>query len=151
MFDPGQQITALSGQELIKIISQAKFLIGNDYEIKLIQEKTEWGMEDILKCVEAVIITLGEKGSMVVTSKETIEVGICPADSVDDPTGAGDAYRAGFFSAYVQGLDWKTCAQMGAVAATYAVENYGTQNHHFTREEFSKRYKETLENNFLVA
>lgn len=143
-FDPGQQITALSGQELIKIISQAKFLIGNDYEIKLIQEKTEWGMEDILKCVEAVIITLGEKGSMVVTSKETIEVGICPADSVDDPTGAGDAYRAGFFSAYVQGLDWKTCAQMGAVAATYAVENYGTQNHHFTREEFSQRYRENF-------
>ena len=143
-FDPGQQITALSGQELIKIISQAKFLIGNDYEIKLIQEKTEWGMEEILNCVEAVIITMGEKGSMVVSKKETIEVGICPADSVDDPTGAGDAYRAGFFSAYVQGLDWKTCAQMGAVAATYAVENYGTQNHHFTKEEFSQRYRENF-------
>lgn len=143
-FDPGQQITALSDQELIKIISQAKFLIGNDYEIKLIQEKTGWQMEDLLKCVEAVIITLGERGSMVVTKKEIIEIGICPADSVDDPTGAGDAYRAGFFSAYVQGLDWKTCAQMGAVAATYAVENYGTQNHHFTKEQFSQRYRETF-------
>ncbi|HQF57456.1 MAG TPA: carbohydrate kinase family protein [Candidatus Magasanikbacteria bacterium] len=143
-FDPGQQITALTAQELKTIISQAKFLIGNDYEIKLIQEKTGWKMEDILKCVEAVIITLGEKGSMVVTTKETITVGICPANSVDDPTGAGDAYRAGFFSAYVQGLDWKTCAQRGAVAATYAIENYGTQNHHFTKEEFNQRYQETF-------
>jgi len=143
-FDPGQQITALSDQEIIKIISQAKFLIGNDYEIKLIQEKTDWKMEDLLNCVEAVIITLGDRGSMVVTKKETIEVGICPADSVDDPTGAGDAYRAGFFSAYVQGLDWRTCAQMGAVAATYAIEKYGTQNHQFTKEEFSQRYRETF-------
>lgn len=143
-FDPGQQITALSAQEMMMMIGQAKFLIGNDYEIKLIQEKTGWQMEDLLNCVEAVIITLGDKGSMVITKKEKIEVDSCPADSVDDPTGAGDAYRAGFFSAYIQGLGLRTCAQMGAVAATYAVENYGTQNHHFTREEFSKRYKETF-------
>jgi len=143
-FDPGQQVTAFTAQELMMIVGQAKFLIGNDYEIKLIQEKTGWDGEEILNHVEAMIITMGEKGSMVVTKEGTVEVGICPADSVDDPTGAGDAYRAGFFSAYSQGLDWKACAQMGAVAATYAVENYGTQNHHFTKEEFSQRYRETF-------
>lgn len=143
-FDPGQQITALTAQELMMIIGQAKFLIGNDYEIKLIQEKTGWGMDDLLKAVEVVIITMGERGSVVVTKKEIIEVGICPADSIDDPTGAGDAYRAGFFSAYVRGLDFRTCAQVGAVAGSYAVENYGTQNHTFTLEEFKTRYEKTF-------
>lgn len=143
-FDPGQQITALTAQELMMVIGQAKFLIGNDYEIKLIQEKTGWGMDDLLKAVEIVIITIGERGSLVITRKEAIEIGACPADSVDDPTGAGDAYRAGFFSAYVRGLDLRTCGQVGAVAGAYAVEKYGTQNHIFTLEEFKIRYEKNF-------
>ena len=98
-------------------------------------------MKELLSHVDVVITTLGERGSVICTKEQTIEVGICPAQSVDDPTGAGDAYRAGFFSAYVQGQDLKTCGQMGSVAATYAVENYGTQNHMFTLEEFGTRLK----------
>ena len=143
-FDPGQQITALSAQELMLLIGQAKFLIGNDYEMKLMQEKTGWDMEEILKHVEIVITTLGDRGSVITTQDQVIEVGVCTPNSVEDPTGAGDAYRAGFFFSYLQGHDYKTCGQMGAVAATYAVEHYGTQNHGFTMDEFKNRYEESF-------
>lgn len=148
-FDPGQQVTAFSAQELTMIIGQASFLIGNDYEIKLLQDKTGWGMKEFLSSTKAVITTFGEKGSIISTTEGIVEVGICPARSVDDPTGAGDAYRAGFFSAYVHGKDLQTCGQMGAAAAAYAVENYGTQNHHFTLEEFKQRYQNTFQDDLI--
>lgn len=144
VFDPSHQLTAFTAQELMMIIGQAKFFIGNDYEMRLTQEKAGWDMAELLKHVEVVITTLGEQGSIITTKDGNIEIGICPALSVDDPTGAGDAYRAGFFTAYVKGLDLKTCGQVGAVAATYAVENYGTQNHQFSLEEFKERYKKAF-------
>ena len=98
-------------------------------------------MKELLNHVEVVITTLGEHGSIITTKEGIIEIGVCPPRSVDDPTGAGDAYRAGFFFAYANGLNLKTCGQVGAVAATYAVENYGTQNHRFVRSEFEERYE----------
>jgi adenosine kinase len=143
-FDPGQQITTFNSQELMLLIGQAKFLIGNDYEMKLIQEKTGWDMDELLNHVEIVITTLGSRGSIVRFKDQIIEIGICEATSVEDPTGAGDAYRAGFFSAYLQGHDYKTCGQVGAVSATYAVEHYGTQNHFFTMDEFKNRYEKSF-------
>ncbi|HBU06958.1 MAG TPA: carbohydrate kinase family protein [Candidatus Magasanikbacteria bacterium] len=142
VFDPSHQLTAFTAQELMMLIGQAKFYIANDYEMKLTQEKTGWDMAELLKHVEVVIITLGEKGSVITTKDQIIEVGVCPALSVEDPTGAGDAYRSGFFTAYVQGHDYKTCGQVGAVCATYAVEHYGTQNHQFSLAEFNSRYED---------
>jgi len=143
MFDPGQQITALSPRELALLIGQAKMLIANDYEMKLIQQKTGWNARELFDHVEVVITTLGEQGSIIATKDETIEIKPARAQSVDDPTGAGDAYRAGFLSGYVRGFDLKTCGQMGSVAAIYAVEHYGTQNHDFILEDFERRYQET--------
>ncbi len=143
VFDPGQALSALSAQELMLLIGQAEFLIANDYEMKLIQERTGWKSESMFDHVRVVITTLGEKGSIVHTKDELFEIKPCPPDSVDDPTGAGDGYRAGFFTAYVNGHDLKTCGQVGSVAATYAVEHYGTQNHRFTVKEFERRYGET--------
>lgn len=143
VFDPSHQLTAFDARELCMLIGQAKFYIANDYEMKLTQEKTGWDMAEMLKNIEVVITTLGEKGSVISTKDEIIEIPPCPAISVDDPTGAGDAYRAGFFTAYTKGNNLKTCGQAGAVAATYAIENYGTQNHTFTVAEFEKRYLET--------
>jgi len=145
VFDPGQQITAFSEIELKKMISQAEFVIGNDYEIKLLQERTGWSDEEILKNTNVLITTLGENGSVVKTSNgETVTAGICAPLSFDDPTGAGDAYRAGFFVGYEKGFDWKVCAQMGAVAASYAIEVYGTQEHQFTTKEFCERYQKSF-------
>lgn len=145
VFDPGQQMTAFNDIELKQMISQAEFVIGNDYEIKLLQDRTGWDEEEILKNTNFLITTLGEKGSVIKTAEgEIIHVGICAPLSFDDPTGAGDAYRAGFFVGYEKGLDLKTCGQIGAVAASYAVETYGTQVHVFTLEEFKQRYKKSF-------
>ncbi len=142
VFAPGQQITAFDGSELKRMIDQAHFVIGNDYEIKLLEERTGWSGEEILKHTEVLITTLGEKGSIISTAQgEIITVGVCPPSSFDDPTGAGDAYIAGFVTAYQQGLDLKTCGQVGSVAASYAIETLGTQEHAFIKEEFCVRYE----------
>ncbi|MBI2990101.1 MAG: carbohydrate kinase family protein [Candidatus Magasanikbacteria bacterium] len=148
VLDPGQQITALSGREMAMLMGQAHFLIANDYEMKLIQEKTGWDASEMLEHVDVLVTTLGEKGSRVAKGSETIEIQACKPHSVDDPTGAGDAYRAGFFAAYAKGHDLKTCGQAGSVAASYAIEQYGTQNHSFTIDEFSQRYKDAYKENF---
>jgi adenosine kinase len=142
VFDPGQQITAFSSQEIMQCLGQSQFLIANDYEIKLIEKKTGWDTKELLKHTPTIIMTLGERGSVVMTNDQKIEIPPAKPKSFDDPTGAGDAYRAGFFTAYTLGYDWKTCGQAGAVAACYAIEHYGTQNHSFTTEEFEKRYRE---------
>jgi len=145
VFDPGQQITAFSEIDLKKMLDQSDFLIGNDYEIKLLQEKTGWDMTKMLEHKKAIITTMGEKGSVISTPDGRImEIGICAPRSVDDPTGAGDAYRAGFFAGYLLGFDFKICGQMGATASVYAIENYGTQSHVYTKEEFAKRYADSF-------
>lgn len=142
-FDPGQQITSLSPQELMLLIGQATYVIGNDYEIRLLEEKTGWKAEKLLEHVEVLIVTLGEKGSLIKTKGEEIEIAPCTALSVEDPTGAGDAYRAGFFTALAAGEPLRVCGQVASVAAAYAVEKYGTQNHFYTTDEFTKRYEQT--------
>lgn len=144
VFDPSHQLTAFDGRELSMLIGQADFYVANDYEMKLTEEKTGWNIDEMLNHVETIILTRGHEGSTVITKDARFEIPVCPARSVDDPTGAGDAYRAGFFAAYVRGADLATCGRVGAVSATYAIENYGTQNHYFTMEEFKKRYQEAF-------
>ncbi|MBU0545867.1 carbohydrate kinase family protein [Patescibacteria group bacterium] len=152
VFDPGQQITAFNEAELKKMISLAHFVIGNDYEMKLLQEKTGWDAQEILKNTKVLITTLGEKGSVIVTSEgETTEATCCAPQSYDDPTGAGDAYRAGFFVGFEQGYPFKTCAQMGSTAASYAIETFGTQAHEFTEKEFCDRYEKAFDEKISLA
>ncbi|MEK7212838.1 MAG: carbohydrate kinase family protein [Patescibacteria group bacterium] len=144
VFDPGQQITVFEEIELKKMISQSHFVVGNDYEIKLLQERTGWSLTEILENTKVLITTLGEKGSTIATAEgEVIDIAPCPPRSFDDPTGAGDAYRAGFFMGFEKGLALKICGQMGSVAASYAIETYGTQEHAFTKQEFCDRYEKT--------
>ncbi len=146
VFDPGQQITVFNEQNLKTMISQAHFVIGNDYEIKLLERRAGWDAAEILRNTKVLITTLGERGSVIALANgETIEIAPCPPRSFDDPTGAGDAYRAGFFTGYELGFNWKTCGQMGSVAASYAIETRGTQEHTFSREEFCDRYQKTYQ------
>lgn len=150
VFDPGQQITAFSETELRQMISQSHFLIGNDYEIKLLQERTGWDTKEILNNVKVLITTLGERGSVVTTSEgEEVEIGACAPLSFDDPTGAGDAYRAGFFVGYELGYSWKTCGQIGAVLASYAIETYGTQVE-FSKDDFIARYEQAFKEKIVL-
>lgn len=144
VFDPGQQITAFSATELHTMVSQADYVIGNDYEMKLLQDRTGWDTKKILSETKYLITTLGEEGAVIAThTGEQIVIKSCQPESCDDPTGAGDAFRAGFFVGVERGYNLKTCGQLGAVAASYAIECYGTQAHKFTLIEFAKRYEKT--------
>lgn len=141
VFDPSHQLTAFSRSELMKIIGQAKFYIANDYEMELTLDKLQFDKTELLKHVEVLVVTKGDKGSVVYSGEKEFEIGICPVISADDPTGAGDAYRAGFFTAYLSGYDYQTCGQVGATISAYAIEKYGTQNHDFSYVDFQKRYE----------
>ncbi len=146
LYNPVQHIPELTGPKLKDAIQGAEILIGNDYEIALILKKTRLAKKDLLQKAKIVITTLGERGSLIETAKEKVTVGIAKSAKIVDPTGAGDAYIAGFVAGYVRKLSLQTCGQMGAVAAAYAIENYGTQNHKFSTYDFQKRYQQTFGN-----
>lgn len=143
MYDPAFQIDNMTPEELRFAIEGAEFLIGNDYEIALIEQKLGVSHEElILMGPKAIVTTLGAKGSIIETRHEAIHIKSAKPKNISDPTGAGDAYRGGFLAGYLNGFDLETCGRVGSVAAAYTVEKYGTVTHHYTKEEFSKRYKE---------
>ena len=143
IYDPSFQVIALDGQQLMEGADGAKALILNDYEFAVFQEKTGQTLDELRRRIELVVVTLGEKGSRIHTRDgRDLEVQPAKVKGVVDPTGAGDAYRAGFVYGLVRGEDLETCGRRGSVAAAYAVENYGTQNFTYTVEEFGQRYRE---------
>lgn len=145
MYDPAFQIDNFTPEELRYAIEGAEIVIGNDYEIALIEQKLGISHEELLVMGPKVTITtLGGKGSIIETRNEAIHVKAAKAKHVSDPTGAGDAYRGGFLAGYLRGFDLAICGQMGSVAAVYTVEKYGTVTHHYTKEEFVNRYKENF-------
>lgn len=145
VFDPSFQVIALDGDALRAAADGAEVVLVNDYEYAVFREKTGLSERDLLDLARVWVVTLGEKGSrIVVRGGERIEVPAAPAREVKDPTGAGDAFRAGFVAGLLRGLDLATCGRMGSVSAVHAVEHYGTQSHHFTREEFARRYHESF-------
>lgn len=144
LYDPAFQIANFTEAELRSGLSGASIAIGNDYEIALIEQKLTISHEQLISMVPMLVTTLGSKGSIIETRKERIHCAIAKPKNVSDPTGAGDAYRAGFLAGYLRDYDLKICGQMGSVAAVYTVETYGTQTHHFTKKEFITRYKENF-------
>jgi len=144
MMDMGMQLPALEQQQIRQILKGAKILIGNDYEIDLLKTKSSLTEQDLFNDVEIIITTLGAKGSIIQTKNEKIEVSAAKTKEVSDPTGAGDAYRAGFICGFQKGLDLKICGQMGAIASCYTIEKYGTTSHTFSKDVFRARYKENF-------
>ena len=144
IFDPAQGIPILSADDLKNGIEGAEVLISNDYELALIKEKTGWNETEILNHAKILVTTFGEKGSRIQTKDEIIEIPAGIPENISDPTGAGDAYRAGFISAYTKGLPLKTAGQLGTLTACYTIERHGTQTHHFTLEELEARYQKTF-------
>jgi adenosine kinase len=141
IFDPGQQITSLSAEQLTDLLSGSKLLIANDYELELIVQKTGLPRKELLKRTEAIIVTFGENGSIIIAARGEKKIGVAKPSKVLDPTGAGDAYRAGLIKGLVLGKELADAARMGATSASYAVECQGTQEHSFTQEEFWSRYR----------
>lgn len=143
-YDPSQQLARLSGDELKESIPGAAYLLCNEYELAMIQNKTGWTTEQIHNEVTALVVTLGKKGSVIYTDGEEIRVPAALIDAIEDPTGAGDAYRGGFFAAALAELPWGVCGRVGALCSTYALEHIGTTTHRFSLEQFSARYTETF-------
>ena len=141
MFDPGFILTQVSDEELTFGVQHAQYLIGNDYELKLIKDRVK-NYKTIVKD-KIVITTLGKDGAIIEQEGKTIQIKSAKPKKVIDPSGAGDAWRGGFFAGIERGFDLQTSGQMGALAATYAVECYGAQEHYYTKSLFTKRYKET--------
>ncbi len=144
LYDPAFQIGNFTADELREGIIGAKILIGNDYEIALIEQKLGIFHKELATMVPILITTVGAKGSVIETQKESIHCKAAKPKNTIDPTGAGDAFRSGFLAGYLRGYDLQVCGQMGSVAAVYTVETYGTQTHWYTKKEFIKRYKENF-------
>ncbi|GAB4535293.1 MAG: carbohydrate kinase family protein [Anaerolineales bacterium] len=145
LYDPSQQVLRLSGDELTRDMQGAHFLFVNDYEYGLIEKKTGLDLAGILDMVQVLVVTRGEKGASIYTDGQEIQVPVYPPERVLDPTGVGDAFRGGFLAGWQRGFDWQLCAQMGALAATYCLEQTGTQNHTYTRSEFVQRFRQVFD------
>lgn len=139
--DPGQSLTAWKKDALIEWIDGSTILISNDYELEMIMNMTGKDKKELLGMTKAIITTLGEKGSLISNPDGDSAVPIARVEKIVDPTGAGDAFRAGLVKGLVTGKDIATAAKMGAVVAAYAVEDYGTQEHRFTLNDFLERYR----------
>lgn len=144
IFDPGQSIPAWGGEELREMATGAWALIVNDYEQELFQQKTGLTLAQLLGLAPTLIVTQGDQGSEVLKGGERFRLPAVPPRQVVDPTGAGDAYRAGLLKGLIQGLSWPEAARLGAVVASFAVEKAGTQEHHFTPAEVAERYAQVF-------
>ncbi len=147
LYDPGQQIVRLDAVTLQRGIENSVAVFVNDYEFGLIQEKAGLGREGMLPKVGFLVITRGQDGVDLYTMEEEISVPAVPERMLADPTGVGDAFRGGFFKGYLNGLSLLDCARMGALAATYCVENHGTQGHSFGLPDFIERYRDHFDDN----
>jgi len=141
IFDPGQQIPMLSKDALSEMIDRADILISNNYELDMIKKATGFKKSDLPEKAKIVITTLGEKGVYVCSSGQEYTIPAARVDSVCDPTGAGDAFRAGLIKGMAMAKDIMVCAKMGLICAAYLVETNGTQEHSFTWDEFKTRYE----------
>jgi adenosine kinase len=142
IFDPGQQCARMSGDELKDGVIGARVVICNDYEFELLRQKTGLDEADILEKSEALIVTRGEQGCSIYTVADRVDVKAVPPHRIVDPTGVGDAFRGGLMKGIASGADYPTSAQIGSVAATYALEHLGGSSHAYTYEEFQRRYEE---------
>ncbi len=141
IFDPGQGLPMFGGEELRLFVEQASWVTVNDYEWQLLKERTGWDVADVTARVRALIVTRGEKGSLIHTGSANFEIPSARPKAVVDPTGCGDAYRAGLLYGLMHELDWETTGRVSSLMGAIKIESHGTQNHHFTKQEFEDRYR----------
>jgi adenosine kinase len=141
VFDPGQGLPMFGGEDLKAFIEQATWVTVNDYEWSLMAERTGWSEADIAGKVEALIVTQGGEGSTIYTRGGKVAIPPAPARQVVDPTGCGDAYRAGLMHGLMHGLPWETTGRIASLLGSLKIETRGTQNHSFTMTSFRERYQ----------
>jgi adenosine kinase len=141
MFDPGQGLPMFNGEELMNFIQMADYMAVNDYEAQLIQDKTGHSIESLALQLKALIVTLGGKGSAIYVDSQRIEIPCVEAEAIVDPTGCGDAYRAGLLYGIARGWDWQTCGRLASVMGSIKIASRGGQNHTPQRADIEKLYK----------
>jgi adenosine kinase len=141
VFDPGQGLPMFSGDELLEFLRQADYLAVNSYEAQLLQEKTGRKLEALSKMVRAAVVTLGAQGSVIYNDGNQVEIPSVAAQEVVDPTGCGDAYRAGLLYGIAHGMDWELTGRLGALLGALKIAVRGPQNHQFTRTAIGDRFK----------
>ncbi|RPI45388.1 MAG: carbohydrate kinase family protein [Betaproteobacteria bacterium] len=144
IFDPGQGLPMFDGAELLTFIDQATYLTVNDYEAQLLQERTGRSLEELARRVEALIVTRGGDGSVIYAGGQRIEIPSVKPAAVVDPTGCGDAYRAGLLFGITRGFEWRTTGQLASLVGSLKIANRGGQNHRFTPAEIGERYREAF-------
>ncbi len=144
IFDPGQGMPMFDGNELLELLELATYATFNDYESELMQERTGLSLEQVAEKVEVLIVTMGGKGSKIYTNGKCIEIPSAKAKKLADPTGCGDAYRAGLLYGIMNELDWETTGRIASLLGSIKIEHHGTQNHSFTMDYFKQRYQESF-------
>jgi adenosine kinase len=142
IFDPGQGLPMFNGDELKAFIEQARYVAVNSYEAELLRQRTGWNVEQVAEHVEALIVTFGSQGSLVYAGERRHEIPAAQTSVLVDPTGCGDAYRAGLIYGLQRGLDWDVTGRIASLLGAIKIESPGTQNHSFTPESFRARYKQ---------
>jgi len=145
VYDPSQQVIRLTSEALIAGIDGCILLTVNEYELGMIQEKTGFSRTEIVELAGGLLLTLGGKGSQIFVDGQVINIPAIPPRQLIEPTGAGDAFRGGLLRGIQLDLPWLVAGRMGALAATYVLENMGTQGHHYTRKEFIDRYRQLFD------
>jgi adenosine kinase len=144
VFDPGQGMPMFDGKDLLAFIDQAAYVAVNDYEGKMLEEKTGKSLDAMAKMVKALIVTRGAEGSTIIAGSERMDIPCVKAKEVLDPTGCGDAYRAGLLYGIAKGMDWRATGQLASVMGSLKIASRGGQNHAVTRDIVAKVYKESF-------
>ncbi len=144
VFDPGQGLPMFDGADLMKFLEQATWAAFNDYEFQLVQQRTGKSIDELMHTVQALIVTHGAKGSTIYTDRKVINIPVAKTNRLADPTGCGDAYRAGLLYGLMNDLDWDTTGRIAALMGAIKIEQHGTQNHRFEKAEFEARFKESF-------
>lgn len=150
LIDPGQQIGIFSDSDLRTLVEGATFCALNDYEHSVLLKKLNFTEDELLGIVDTLIVTYGGKGSLIKKGEKIWHIPPCVVQKVVDPTGAGDAFRAGLIKGYAQGCTYDQMGRLASTAASYAIEVVGTQEHTFTEQEFSARYQENYAETCLI-
>lgn len=144
IFDPGQGMPMFDGDDLLRFIDRATWVTVNDYEAELLQKKTGKSPHEIAEHVEALIITLGSKGSHIYVKDKRFDIPTAKPKALADPTGCGDAFRAGLIHGILSGMDWETTGRVASLMGAIKIEQHGTQNHRFTIGQFKERFHENF-------
>jgi len=144
IFDPGQGLPMFDGDDLIRFAEQATYIALNDYEAQLFQDKTKLSLNEIANYVEALIVTRGSEGSHIYTQGDRLSIPCAQTSKLADPTGCGDAYRAGLIHGIMHGKDWPTTGRIASLLGAIKIEQHGTQNHSFTMAEFATRFEQNF-------